>query len=94
MVEPLKAPTHTFDEPDVGITHYLGDIASPDRNFVTLSCTVKHRFSDFIVNEIDLAGQVVWFQPETDLQKWRKQPEKPLVDGQEEDTEKAQEKTI
>ena len=28
-------------------------------------------FSDFIVNEIDESGEVVWFRPETDLQKWK-----------------------
>lgn len=33
---------------------------------------MKHRFSDFIVNEIDLNGDVVWFQPENNLQKWKK----------------------
>ena len=33
---------------------------------------MKHRFSDFIVNEIDINGDVVWFQPETNLQKWKK----------------------
>ena len=34
---------------------------------VSLRCAFKHRFSDFIVNEIDLEGEVVWFKPETDL---------------------------
>jgi len=36
-----------------------------------LKCAFKHRFSDFIVNEIDEQGEVVWFRPETDLQKWK-----------------------
>lgn len=33
---------------------------------------IKHRFGDFIVNEIDEFGNVVWFEPENDFQKWKK----------------------
>lgn len=33
---------------------------------------MKHRYSDFIVNEIDLNGDVVWFRSELDNQnKWK-----------------------
>jgi len=72
MVEPLKLPTLTFDEPDVGVKLFLGDLTiSGDKKFVPMNCTVKHRFSDFIVNEIDMSNEVCWYQAETDLQKWR-----------------------
>jgi hypothetical protein len=51
----------------------MGDVDPKSlHSFVELKCTVKHRFSDFIVNEIDPSGEVVWFKPETDLQKWKK----------------------
>jgi hypothetical protein len=42
----------TFGEQNVGIELYLGDVASKS-DFKPIECTVKHRFSDFIVNEID-----------------------------------------
>jgi hypothetical protein len=33
---------------------------------------VKHRYSDFIVNEIDENGEVVWFRSELNNQtKWK-----------------------
>ena len=33
---------------------------------------MKHRYSDFIVNEIDMNGDVVWFRSELDNQtKWK-----------------------
>ena len=52
---------------------YLGDVEPKSlHEFTELKCTIKHRFSDFIVNEIDNNGEVVWFRPETDLQKWKK----------------------
>ena len=35
---------------------------------------MKHRYSDFIVNEIDMNGDVVWFRSELDNQnKWKTQ---------------------
>ena len=52
---------------------FLGDVEpKAAEKFVTLNCTIKHRFSDFIVNEIDSTGEVVWFKAETDLQRWKK----------------------
>ena len=42
-----------FDEKSVGIDLFLGDIEPKSVQFLELKCTVKHRFSDFIVNEID-----------------------------------------
>jgi hypothetical protein len=52
---------------------FLGDVEPKGLDsFVSLNCTVKHRFSDFIVNEIDSKGEVVWFKPEVDLQRWKK----------------------
>ena len=57
----------------MGIALFLGDVEpQAAETFVSLNCTVKHRFSDFIVNEIDKNGEVVWFRPETDLQRWKK----------------------
>ena len=38
----------------------------------TITCVIKHRFGDFIVNEIDEFGNVIWYTPENDIQKWRK----------------------
>jgi len=62
-----------FDEKSVGISLYLGDVEpKAAENFISLNCALKHRFSDFIVNEIDKNGEVVWFREETDLQKWKK----------------------
>jgi len=55
-----------FGEHEAGIQEYI----SPDN--VAIQCAIKHRFSDFIVNEIDEHGKVVWFTPENDLQKWKK----------------------
>ena len=55
-----------FGEKEAGIEEYLC------KDNVTIRCVIKHRFSDFVVNEIDENGVVVWFTPETDLQKWRK----------------------
>jgi hypothetical protein len=54
-----------------------------------IKCTFKHRYSDFIVNEIDENGDVVWFKAETDLQRWKKAnidqtlPTEPEHDGNE-----------
>lgn len=61
----------TFSEADVGIQLFYSDIVAEKTELVQLNCAFKHRFSDFIVNEIDQEGEVVWFSPETDLQKWR-----------------------
>ena len=61
----------TFGEDHVGIELFYSDIKKTETeeagDFVTLKCAFKHRFSDFIVNEIDQEGEVVWFRPETDL---------------------------
>lgn len=59
-----------FDEPSVGISLFFGDVLG-QTGCLSLQCAVKHRFSDFIVNEVDQHGEVVWFQEETDLQKWK-----------------------
>ena len=55
-----------FGEYEAGIQEYI----SPENT--AIQCVIKHRFSDFIVNEIDEHGKVQWFVPETDLQKWKK----------------------
>jgi hypothetical protein len=57
-----------FGEEDVGIEEFL---LSSDEHIV-INCTVKHRYTDFIVNEIDDQGNVVWFQSEQgNLEKWK-----------------------
>jgi hypothetical protein len=67
-----------FNEDTVGISLFLGDVAPKSLHaFNKLYCTIKHRFSDFIVNEIDQNGDVVWFQAETNLQKWKKCNQEP-----------------
>ncbi|CDW87747.1 trna pseudouridine synthase [Stylonychia lemnae] len=55
-----------FGESEAGIQEFMS------AENTQIPCVIKHRFSDFIVNEIDEFGNVVWFTPETDLQKWRK----------------------
>lgn len=62
-----KEAAKAFGEREAGIEEYI----SADN--VAIQCAIKHRFSDFIVNEIDENGQVVWFKAENDLQKWKKQ---------------------
>jgi len=65
----LLSETHTkpFGEYEAGIQEYLSS-----KENTTIQCVIKHRFSDFIVNEIDEHGKIVWFSPENDLQKWKK----------------------
>ena len=64
----------TFGEKDVGIELFYAD-TNPEANpadFVSFVCAYKHRFADFIVNEIDESGEVVWFSSENEnLQKWK-----------------------
>ena len=60
-----------FGEADVGIKLFLADLETKADPLV-IKCTFKHRYSDFIVNEIDENGDVVWFKAETDLQRWKK----------------------
>ena len=43
-------------EEDVGITEYM----SPENP--GFKCVLKHRYSDFLVNEIGLDGKVVWIK--------------------------------
>lgn len=61
----------TFGENDVGIDLFFSDTMDEKVDLTELKCAFKHRFSDFIVNEIDEANDVVWFSAETDLQKWK-----------------------
>ena len=65
MVETAEA---VFGEEQAGITEFL----IPATDQIQIIGTVKHRISDFIVNEIDENGQVVWFQSElNNAQKWK-----------------------
>jgi hypothetical protein len=50
-----------FGEEEAGIREYIS------HDNIKIPCVIKHRFSDFIVNEIDENGNVVWFKAETDL---------------------------
>jgi hypothetical protein len=47
-----------FGEKEAGIQEFL------NKDQTVIDCTIKHRYSDFIVNEIDLQGNVVWFSSE------------------------------
>ena len=64
--EVKKSVPKVFGEQEAGIQEYLSSQNVP------IKCVIKHRFSDFVVNEIDENGKVIWFVPETDLQKWRR----------------------
>lgn len=45
---------------------------TPENEQVLIKCSIKHRYSDFIVNEIDMNGDVVWFRSELNNQeKWK-----------------------
>ena len=90
MVESSAASK--FDESSVGIDLFLGDVEPKGlHDFVALNCTVKHRFSDFIVNEIDSNGEVVWFKAETDLQRWKKSNIDKTMPGVEQDDQQVEE---
>ena len=41
-------------EEDVGISEYI------NKNSIGFTCVLKHRYTDFLVNEIDMQGKVVW----------------------------------
>lgn len=43
----------TFGESDVGIKLFYSDVHGDGEDLTELRCAFKHRFSDFIVNEID-----------------------------------------
>ena len=63
-----------FDECHVGIELFYSDTL-PDSEkkleLASLECSFKHRFSDFVVNEIDQSGEVVWYRKEENLQMWK-----------------------
>lgn len=68
--KPPEKATAPFGEANVGITEFLvpapeaSATAPSELTFTAIPCTVKHRYSDFIVNEIDEAGKVVVFKSE------------------------------
>jgi hypothetical protein len=70
--EVKKSVPKIFGENEAGIQEYLS------KENVSIRCVIKHRFSDFVVNEIDENGKVIWFVPETDLQKWRRGLQAPV----------------
>lgn len=66
--EPKLSAKKEFGEADVGITRFLTE------GLTALPCAIKHRYSDFIVNEIDKHGEVVWFVSELGNQtKWKQE---------------------
>jgi len=66
--EAVVPTVKVFGEEDVGIEEFM---MAADKN-IEIRCTVKHRYSDFIVNEIDEDGKVIWFESEqSNLEKWR-----------------------
>lgn len=56
----MESANTNFDESDAGIREFLNS----EEVQATINCTIKHRYSDFIVNEIDPNGNVVWFSCE------------------------------
>ena len=63
-----------FGERDVGIELFYSDTLPGSEKKVELAsieCSFKHRFSDFVVNEIDQSGEVVWYRKEENLQMWK-----------------------
>jgi hypothetical protein len=59
-------------ESEVGICRFLAEKDAKLNDFIQLNATFKHRFSDFIVNEIDEKGEVVWYKSENNaLQFWK-----------------------
>jgi hypothetical protein len=63
----LQVPKKSDDastEIEVGIATFLAETHDKG-DFITLNASFKHRFSDFIVNELDKeTGEVVWYQSE------------------------------
>ena len=51
-----------LSEEDVGITQFM------DNSNKGFKCVLKHRYSDFIVNEIDMNGKVVWIKDTESIQ--------------------------
>jgi hypothetical protein len=55
-----------YGEEDVGIARFLSE------GLTALPSAIKHRYSDFIVNEIDKKGEVTWFKSELENQtRWK-----------------------
>jgi tRNA pseudouridine13 synthase len=61
--------TNRLSEQDVGIRMYFNNETSG------FECVLKHRYSDFLVNEIDIHGNVVWLKTD----KVYKEPEKVVI---------------
>jgi hypothetical protein len=51
----MESANTNFSEFDAGIREFL------NKEAIAMQATIKHRYSDFIVNEIDPDGKVVWF---------------------------------
>ena len=61
-----------FKESSVGISRFLAEKDHKDNDFMQLNGTFKHRFSDFIVNEIDDKKEVVWWKSENaNIDYWK-----------------------
>jgi tRNA pseudouridine13 synthase len=65
--------TNCLSEQDAGIREYLSDLKG-------FECVLKHRYSDFLVNEIDIHGNVVWLKSD---KVETKESEKVMVETEE-----------
>ena len=68
-------------EEDVGITEYM----CPENP--GFKCVLKHRYSDFLVNEIGLDGKVVWIKESDTMATEQKETEKKIEELTEEKAE-------
>ena len=68
-------------EEDVGITEYM----CPENP--GFKCVLKHRYSDFLVNEIGLDGKVVWIKESDTMAIEQKETEKKIEELTEEKAE-------
>ncbi|CAH2354747.1 multisubstrate pseudouridine synthase 7 [[Candida] railenensis] len=71
QLTPAERASKVIQEKDVGITQYLNDLNSNGGGFYG---TIKQRYSDFLVNEIDTKGNVVHLADEgVDLGKSKRE---------------------
>jgi tRNA pseudouridine13 synthase len=74
---------NTTSEEDVGIIEYI------NQESVGFKAVLKHRYSDFLVNEIDPEGKVVWLktltqaQCKTSIQEEEQETGKPILTSEE-----------
>jgi tRNA pseudouridine13 synthase len=62
-MENINEGFNSLKESDVGITEYICN------STLGFNCVLKHRYSDFLVNEIDPQGNVVWTKSNDNSEK-------------------------